>query len=107
MKSQYLLFDQYVLRTPLFSFSFFKNLTQETEISDEKLKKICSDEIVLEALFLASPTFYFEVKKWLNGEIRENLKVKKIKLSVLKYLSRMSSRCTPFGLFFRYKCRYF
>ncbi|SEK69564.1 Lantibiotic dehydratase, C terminus [Aquimarina amphilecti] len=92
-------FPKYVLRTPLFSFSFYKELTKNEILDQEELKKVCGDKIVKEAIFLASPSLYQEFEKWLNGEIKEKSASERMMYSVLKYLSRMSSRCTPFGLF--------
>ena len=91
-------FDQYVLRTPLLPFTFYRKLTSGNKISSTALKKVLSDVVIKEAIFLASPTLYFELEKWIKGEL-EQKKETKVQLSLLKYLSRMSSRCTPFGLF--------
>ncbi len=92
-------FPKYVLRTPLFSFSFYKELTQNNILHEEELKQICSDKIIKEAIFLASPSLYQEFEKWLRGDIKEKSAAERMMYSVLKYISRMSSRCTPFGLF--------
>ncbi|MBP2834102.1 lantibiotic dehydratase family protein [Aquimarina sp. U1-2] len=91
-------FSKYVLRAPLFSFTFYKKLTQNDELEKE-LKKICSDPIIKEAIFLASPALFSEFEKWLSGAITDKNKSDKMMYAVLKYISRMSSRCTPFGLF--------
>ncbi len=92
-------FSKYVLRAPLFSFSFYKKLTQDHILSEDALKAICEDKAIKEAIFLASPSLYTEFEKWLRGEIDDKEKANRMLYSVLKYLSRMSSRCTPFGLF--------
>jgi len=92
-------FNNYLLRSPLFSINFFKNLSKDFEVSDKQLKLICSDKITKEALFLASPSLYFEIEKWLNDETKSEKDEERIKYTILKYLSRMSSRSTPFGLF--------
>ena len=92
-------FSKYVVRVPLFSFSFYKKLTEKTEIKEEELKEVCENPKIKEAIFLASPSLYQEFDKWLKGTVKETVAVENIVYSVLKYLSRMSSRCTPFGLF--------
>lgn len=46
-------FSKYVLRTPLFSFSFYKELTKNEELSEEELKAVCTDKIVKEAIFFS------------------------------------------------------
>lgn len=92
-------FSKFVLRTPLFSVDFFKSITKEDTIDVEVLKSILrNDKRVREAIFLASPSLLEEINKWLDGKLNDE-KSEKIEFSVLKYLSRMSSRCTPFGLF--------
>jgi len=98
-KNPYQNFENYVLRTPVLPHSFFRTLTKNTIISDDSLKKACQNKIIMEAIFLASPSLYGELRRWLKGEITEAKEAKKIVYSTLKYLSRMSSRCTPFGLF--------
>ena len=94
----YIPFDQYVLRTPLLPFTFYRKLTSADQISNKSLKKAFTDVVIKEAIFLASPTLFFELEKWLKGEL-EQKKERGVILSLLKYLSRMCSRCTPFGLF--------
>ncbi|SHJ47008.1 lantibiotic dehydratase family protein [Aquimarina spongiae] len=92
-------FPKYVLRVPLFSFSFYQEVTKDATLSDETLQNICKDPIIKEAIFLASPSLYSEFEKWLQGNLKDRDKADRMKYSVLKYISRMSSRCTPFGLF--------
>ena len=98
-KSHYLPFEKFILRTPLLSLDFFKNLTSAEIISDQQLIDTCKNEIIREAIFLASPSFSAQIERWINGEITDVEKKIKLKHSILKYLSRMSSRCTPYGLF--------
>lgn len=98
-KNPYKSFPNFVLRTPLFSFSFFKELTSNEIISDEDFRKLFGKDEIKEAVFLATPILYDELVKWLNEEVYDSKKIEKLKLSLFKYLSRMSSRCTPFGLF--------
>ncbi len=92
-------FQKFVLRTPLYPVTFLKELTSKKIISDQDFKNILNESIVQEALFLASPPLYNELQKWQNNEINDVKKAERLKYSLLKYISRMSSRCTPFGLF--------
>lgn len=92
-------FDKYILRTPLLPLNFFLELTDEIHISDKKLKEILKNEIVREAIYLASPILYDEIIKMCENQISSVKDAEKIKTSLLKYISRMCSRCTPFGLF--------
>ncbi len=99
LKNPYTFFDQFCLRTPLLPLDFYHNLTREAHISTEKFKDIWTDAIVREAIFLASPELFDEIEKWLTGKISDTKKIIRLQSSLLKYISRMSSRCTPFGLF--------
>lgn len=96
---KYTHFNKYVLRAPAYPFNFFKEFSSEKDISDEQFKKMLSDNVVIEAIFLASPVLHTEIAKWLKNEITDKKSIEKLKFSILKYISRMSSRSTPFGLF--------
>ncbi len=98
-KNPYQSFDKFVVRSPLLSLNFYKELTHGNAIDNMRLKKICKDYKIREAIFLASPSLYFEFEKWLNEELTNKKEVNRLTNSILKYLSRMSSRCTPFGIF--------
>lgn len=95
----YKLFDKYILRTPIFPVNYFFKLTQNDVVSDEQLIDEFNNPIISEAIYLASPILYKEIEKWTNSEIKDDKEKVKIKNSFLKYLSRLSSRSTPFGLF--------
>ena len=89
----YLPFNKFLLRTHLFPF--------ETLISFDKdsLKENSNDKIFLEAIFLATPVLFEELQKWKAGKITLTKEIKRIEYSLLRYYIRMSTRCTPFGLF--------
>lgn len=96
----YQFFDEFAVRTPLFSYKTFIQRLSKEDISDFELKEIYSDAFFQEAVFLASPDLYDEVKKWFNEEKEYSQKDHlRLKNTLLKYFSRISSRCTPFGLF--------
>ncbi len=80
-----------ILRTPAYPFG--------SEPSEELIDKLLHDSFFLEALFFASPVLYKECIKLKNNLIPSDKEVQKLKLSIVKYYQRMSSRCTPFGLF--------
>jgi len=98
-KLPYINFDNYVLRTPLLPVDHFLKLTSGKEVPDESIKKQFENPVVKEAVFLASPVLYREIEKWVSGNSKDPKEIQKIRLSFLKYLTRMASRSTPFGLF--------
>lgn len=95
----YRFFNEYVVRTPLFSYKNFWETLHKDEISDTQLKEICNSPVFQEAIYLASPYLLDEIKKWLSGKELSLKQLQKLKNTILKYYSRMSTRCTPFGLF--------
>ncbi|WP_291592648.1 lantibiotic dehydratase family protein [Bacteroides sp.] len=87
-------FDKFVYRLPAFSVNRLMKIFDTEELSGWLV-----DERIREAVYVGSPDLYKELKKLINDEIREGDKKRKIMTSLVKYLSRMSTRCTPFGLF--------
>lgn len=95
IKNKYENFESFVLRTPLLSFNTLISLLQNKEILEAYVK----DDTVQESLFLASPNFYNEFKKKTLSELLNENSNERILYTLIRYLSRMSTRCTPFGLF--------
>jgi lantibiotic biosynthesis protein len=93
MTIPYTFHPQLVMRTPQ------KVFTNAIGNQDEFLQSLCSDNNFLEALFLASPVLHSELLKYQQGKIIDEKSLKKLLFSLTKYHLRMSSRCTPFGLF--------
>jgi hypothetical protein len=89
----------FIVRVPLFPFSFLLSLLDDETVLRENLKRIIHQPITEEALFLASPEFYEQLQKWANGKEVDKKKEKRFMQSIYKYISRMASRSTPFGLF--------
>lgn len=91
-------FDTFVLRTPLFPINFYTNLLND--YSSNKLFKILENSLIKEAIKIASPELVRELDKLksnpkqINSEKQINLE-----LALLKYIARLSSRATPFGIF--------
>ncbi|KFF16955.1 lantibiotic dehydratase family protein [Flavobacterium hydatis] len=92
-------FSSFIIRTPAYSIDFYKNLTKGLSIDVDTIKELLEDSHINEALYLASPELYSEILKFCNREDYPIYKSEKVKFSILKYLIRMSTRCTPFGLF--------
>ncbi|MDQ6531237.1 lantibiotic dehydratase family protein [Flavobacterium sp. LHD-85] len=98
-KIDFTFFSSFIIRTPIYPIEFYKNLTEGFSIETDTVKKLVNDYQISEALYLASPELFSEIQKWCAQENYPIQKGEKIKISVLKYLIRMSTRCTPFGLF--------
>ncbi|WP_321279876.1 lantibiotic dehydratase family protein [Marinifilum fragile] len=101
-KFSYKSFDNFVLRVPLLSLDYVQSIFANKNTSDEDLKKIYENSIIQEAIFLASPSLHSKLAKWLNNELSSAKDIELLKQSLTKYLLRMGSRCTPFGLFAGY-----
>jgi len=85
-------FDQrLVLRTPRYPWTGY--------LSEVELKARLDDDAFLEAIYLASPVLHEECIKWKANLVTDRKAIEKISRSLGKYFIRMSSRCTPFGLF--------
>ena len=93
MSDTYKFFDNILLRIPSLSFNNFKNYHEYDVISKTHIQ---------EAIYVASPVLFTELQKLLKNEIKDPKEKEKIKFSLYKYISRMITRCTPFGLFAGY-----
>lgn len=83
----------------LFRFPSFPISTIRRAIDNNSFfKEIISDDRFKEAIFFSSPVLYKELENYLDGKIKEK-DIEKVENSLIKYLSRMSTRCTPFGGF--------
>jgi len=91
--SQYILFNRFVIRTPTLP------IQNQSINKEEDLNKFLQDQKFQEALFLASPNLYNKLSAYLNNELKREKDKKTLPYSLLQYASRMTSRCTPFGLF--------
>ena len=98
----YSLHDTFLIRTP--SLPFDGDLKSVLSLSNKdeqicKLQEVFKKIFLQEAIYLASPILYKQLLKWLEGKKLTNSEVENLYLSLLRYLTRMSTRCTPFGLF--------
>jgi len=81
--------EKLILRTPLLPFGYF-------DLDNLDLKDL-QESKVQESLYLSSRVFLRELNKVLNAS-NGGLVNQKVEFSLYKYLLRMTSRCTPFGL---------
>ena len=82
-----------VIRSPLLPFAACTGLTRAN------VKESFMNPLLQEAVFLASPELHRVLMTWLKDEMPAGKEKEKLELALLKYLLRMSYRCTPFGLF--------
>ena len=102
----------FVVRNPLFPVEAFYNWNADDasciESVKEKLRRSLLDfyrqPIVQEALYAGSPDLHEKMLLWLENksgsyQIDNPEKKEKLELSLVKYMIRMCTRCTPYGLF--------
>jgi len=81
-----------IIRTPLGK--------KQTDLTWEIILDIFSNIQNREALFIGSPNLYNTLVKFEKGkEFQNSEDLESLKISLYKYASRLSNRCTPFGLF--------
>lgn len=104
--------DGFVLRSPLLPFSTLESLLEggtaraawesggdvaaaveaDRNALAERLRGLVDDPVVREAVFLASPSLDEELDRWKGNDTRPLR-------PLLSYVTRMTARSTPFGLF--------
>ncbi|SKA31038.1 thiopeptide-type bacteriocin biosynthesis domain-containing protein [Chitinophaga eiseniae] len=82
----------YVVRTPLLPVNTTGSLAHPHLV--EHIRQILQTPFLREAIYIASPELFGELEKWEQGSQDD-----KLVYSLYRYLLRMSSRCTPYGLF--------
>jgi thiopeptide-type bacteriocin biosynthesis protein len=107
----------FVLRTPLLPFDTLTRLSENLEapsalddparLADawsrdrarlrERLQALLETPAVREAIFVASPDLDRAIERWLTDPA--NARSEATERAVVRYVSRMASRATPFGLF--------
>lgn len=92
-------FSSFILRSPLFPFNFIEPLISGISTPEEKLLEVCRLPVVNEAIFLASPDLYAQMKEWLDGGLTDRKKKERLYYGLMRYILRMATRPTPFGLF--------
>lgn len=83
--------DEVIIRSPVYPLN--------DTFTDDDITDLISNDFFMEAIYIASPTLYKECLLYKQGLVKEEKQKQKIINSLLRYYSRMSTRCTPFGLF--------
>ena len=90
----------FMLRNPLFPVeTFFNWKSGSKEALRKSLHEFYQQPIAKEALYIASPDLHEQLQHWLDNNIENPKNKEKLELSLVKYMIRMCTRCTPFGLF--------
>jgi len=92
-------FNHFVFRTPLLPVNSFFQEISKLEKDESYWKQFLQNPLLQEAIFLASPVLLDEIGKFLSGNLTKEKEIEKLKNAIFRYFSRMTSRCTPFGLF--------
>ncbi len=96
--------DFYLLRSPLLPLNLIEKLNIAIANKDifhiqKEIKNIFKKPLLHKALLIASPNLYSEFVKWISNVDNNDDPPQKLIIALYKYLIRMSTRCTPFGIF--------
>lgn len=94
----------YLLRMPLLNLDDLEafNTAADNDALDAQLRAFFSNPLYREALYIASPQMYHEFCRWEAGADGNSRSERKMMHTLYKYLVRMCTRCTPYGLFAGY-----
>lgn len=81
----------FMVRAPLLPIEDFFSFLQKKNVDSTLFSRFIDDQLVREAIAIASPTLY--------KALIEKKETSQTAASLFKYLNRMCSRSTPFGLF--------
>jgi thiopeptide-type bacteriocin biosynthesis protein len=65
----------------------------------DRIREHMTNPLFRNAMFLASPDLCRQLDSYLAGEVTDTKKKERIENAFTRYLNRMCTRCTPFGLF--------
>lgn len=91
MENNLEIFEKGLIRVPILPVNVWNRLFLKKITSSNSLKEVCENPYFLNGLFIASRSLFEDFVK--NGITDKN------KQSLIKYIIRSSTRCTPFGLF--------
>ena len=88
-------FLSFIFRTPALPVSCLRKILYR----EEEYRDILQNQSVQEAIYMASLDLYHELEKYNQQQTFTAKDAKRIKNTLIKYLTRMAARCTPFGSF--------
>ncbi len=97
-RTSYEAYDHFTLRAPVMPLAFLQNIPHQPSEIRPFLGIIWDNPVIRGGIELASPELY----RLLNSELKDpktSESQPRLFLSMLRYLTRFSSRCTPFGIF--------
>jgi hypothetical protein len=86
----YIISPKFIIRTHKNSFNELKSFCEKN------IETLFCQTDVQDAIYIASSDLYERLKKYSSLENKEK---KQVRNSFMRYINRMSTRCTPFGLF--------
>ena len=87
---------QFVVRTPALAFDVLARWSEHAN-PRAYLRALVEDPVVREALYVASPELDGQIESWLREP--DTQAAVAIERALVRYISRMAGRSTPFGLF--------
>jgi lantibiotic biosynthesis protein len=93
--ASYNCYNEFVFRIPVFPFDHLKKILED----ESQILNLISDPLYEEAIFLSSPELLIKLRKLLMRDKHILEETEDLKQTMYKFLARMSTRCTPFGLF--------
>jgi lantibiotic biosynthesis protein len=94
--SLFLPLQSFMVRTPILATDDFFVILNNCQTEEKILNFFDQTPVIAEAIQIASPSLYSSLKNRNNLSQKQH---KQIAASLLKYISRMSTRPTPFGAF--------
>ena len=92
METHYRVYPEFVIRTPVYSFH------KMVKMKSKALDHFHNHSFFRKAILLASPDLYHQAIASTQEQWNE-ARIGKLNLALSKYITRMGSRSTPFGLF--------
>ncbi len=89
--------DFFIIRSPRLPLKQLYEIPENKDDIHEYLKRWVEIPFVKEALYISSPSLIDGIERWKKSP--DSRQSTKFEISLIKYMIRMSSRPTPFGLF--------